>query len=102
MDYQLHNTPVTNVEFHDAEVGATVVCMLEAPDVLMPILKKKHSVLRGALRSNPIFRVGKKTAAVELSMLNAGAMFDIELPIVWNTLTGQVTESDTLWAYILN
>ena len=103
MDYQLHNAPVTTVEFHDAEVGNTVACTLESPEALQSILKKKkRPVLRGELRSNPIFRVGKKTSAIELSMLNAGTMFDIELPIVWNTLTGQVTESDTLWAYILD
>ena len=102
MDYQLHNTPVMTVEFHDGEVGNTVICTLESPQVLGTILQKKRSVLRGELRSNPIFRLGKKTPAVELSMLNAGAMFDIELPVAWNTLTGQVTESDTLWAYILD
>ena len=102
MDYQLHSSPVAAVEFHDAELGNTVVCTLEAPEVLIPMLKKKSSVLRGELRSNPIFRVSKKTTAVELSMLNAGTMFDVELPIAWNTLTGQVTESETLWAYILN
>jgi len=102
MDYQLHNTPVSTVEFHDAEVGNTVVCTLESPDTLMPILKKKRPVLRGELRANPVFRIGKKTPAIELSMLNAGSMFDIEMPIVWNTLTGQITESDTLWAYILD
>ena len=102
MDYQLHNTPVMTVAFHDGEVGNTVICTLESPQVLGTILQKKRSVLRGELRSNPIFRLGKKTPAVELSMLNAGAMFDIELPVAWNTLTGQVTESDTLWAYILD
>ena len=102
MDYQLHNSPVTTVEFHDAEVGTTVVCTLESPDVLIPMLRKKRSVLRGELRSNPIFHVNKKTLAIELSLLNAGAMFDIELPVAWNILTGQITQSDTLWAYIVN
>lgn len=102
MDYQFHNSPVATVEFHDAALGRTVVCTLEAPEVLIPMLKKKSSVLRGELRSNPICRVGKKTPAVELSMLNAGSMFDIELPIAWNALTGQSTESETLWAYTLN
>lgn len=102
MDYQLHQAPVTTVEFHDAEAGNTVICTLEPPDTLLPILKKKRPVLRGELRSNPAFRVGRKTPAVELSMLNAGSMFDIELPVAWNSLTGQITESDTLWAYILD
>jgi len=35
-------------------------------------------------------------------MLNAGTVFDMELPVAWNMLTGQATEADTLWAYILN
>jgi hypothetical protein len=102
MDYQLHTSPVTTVAFHDGEVGNTVICTLESPEVLISMLRKKRPSLRGELRSNPIFRVSKKTPAVELSMLNAGAMFDVELPIAWNTLTGQVIESDTLWAYILD
>lgn len=102
MDYQLYNAPVTTVEFHVAELGYTVICTLESPDVLIPMLRKKSSVLRGELRSNPIFRVGKKTPAVELSLLNAGTLFDVELPVAWNMLTGQATASDTLWAYMLN
>ena len=102
MDYQIHNSPVNTVEFHDAEVGQTIICTLESPEALKTILKNKRAVLRGELRSNPVFRVSKKTPAVELSMLNAGVMFDVELPIAWNTLTGQATEADTLWAYILD
>ena len=101
MDYQIHNSPVNTVEFHDTEVGKTIVCTLESPDVLKAILKKRP-VLRGELRPNPIFRVGRKTPAVELSMLNAGVMFDVELPIAWTTLTGQATQAETLWAYILD
>jgi hypothetical protein len=102
MDYQLHESPVPTVEFHDAEVGTTVICTIESPAVLLPMLKQKRSALRGELRSNPAFQITRKTPAIELSMLNAGALFDIELPVAWNTLTGQVTDSDTLWAYILN
>jgi hypothetical protein len=102
MDYQLHTAPITTIEFQDLELGKTVICTLESPDVLIPMLRKKSSGLRGELRTNPVFRVSKKTTAIELSMLNAGSMFDIELTIVWNTLTGQATESDVLWMYILN
>lgn len=100
MDYQIHSDPVPAVEFHDGT--SIVVCTLEAPAVLIPMLRKKRSSLRGELRSNPLFRVGRKTTAVELSMLNAGAMFDIELPVAWDALTAQLTESDTVWAYILS
>ena len=102
MDYQLHTSPVTTIEFHDAEIGNTVICTLEPPATILPQLKKKRSVLKGELRSNPLFRISRKTPAVELSMLNAGAMFDLELPEAWKALTDQITQADTLWAYILD
>lgn len=101
IDYQLHNTPVTTVEFRDTESSATVVLALESPNVLMTLLKKKNSAIRGKLSSNPLLSIGRQTPAVELSILNAGMMFDVELPIAWNTLTGQATQTDAVWAYIL-
>jgi hypothetical protein len=102
LDHHVHHTPLTAVEFHDAEAGVTVVCALESPAIVRAALRRNRPVLRGEVRSNPLFRVSKKTLAVELSVLNAGTMFDVELPVAWNGLTGQSTESDTLWAYILS
>jgi hypothetical protein len=102
LDYQLHHAPVPTIEYHDTEMDGTVICSLESPQTLLPILRKKGSSLRGELRTNPIFHVGKKTPAIELSLLNAGTMFDVELPVVWSKLTGQVSESQTLWLYILS
>lgn len=40
------------------------------------------------LSANPVFRAGRSTSALEMSMLTAGAMFDVELPIAWSQLTG--------------
>lgn len=100
LDYQIHSDPISAVEFHDGR--NTIVCTIESPGVLLPMLRKKRSALRGELRSNPIFRLNRKTPAVELSMLNAGSMFDIEAPVAWNTMTAQQSETDTLWVYILS
>jgi hypothetical protein len=102
MDYYKHESPVVSVEFLDASTGNMVVCALESPEEVKTILKKKRPTIAGDLRTNPIFRLGKKTHVVELSMLNAGMMFDIELPAAWNMLTGRHTTSETLWAYILD
>lgn len=102
MDYQLHSDPIPAVEFRDDTQGTTIVCALESPSTLLSLLKTKRSPLRGQLRSNPLFHVSKRTPAAELSALNAGMMFDIELPVAWNSLTGQKMEIDTLWAYILD
>ena len=41
LDYQLHSAPVATVEVHDRDTGATVVCTLESPEILVPLLKKK-------------------------------------------------------------
>jgi len=101
MDCQVHQVPVAAVEFRETESGATIVFALEAPQVLIPMLKKKHSAIRGNLGSNPLLRVGKKTPVVELSILNAGMMFDIELPVAWSSFTGQATQADVVWAYII-
>jgi hypothetical protein len=102
MDYQVHNTPIVSVEFHDVETDATIVCGLESPEVLMKALKKKRPRPWGEVHTNPLYQLGKRTSAVELSLLNAGPVFDMELPIAWNMLTGQITECDTLWAFILS
>lgn len=102
MDCQIHNSPVHAIEFHDGEAGKTVVCVLETPETLAALLKRRRTVIRGDLRPNPVFRIKKKTPFFELSILNAGALFDLELPIAWRTLTSEVTDSDILWAYIVD
>jgi hypothetical protein len=102
MDFYKHEYPVVSVEFLDASTGNMVVCALESPDEVKTILKKKRPTIAGDLRTNPIFRLGKKTPAVELSLLNAGMLFDLELPVAWDVLTGRTTEATTLWAYILD
>jgi hypothetical protein len=101
IDYQVYQSPVTAVEINDAEGGATLVCTLESPVALFPRLDRKRSALRTEIRSSPLFRIAKRTPAVELSILNAGSMFDVELPVAWSILTGESTEFDTLWVYIL-
>lgn len=102
MDFYKHESPVASVEFLDASTGSTVVCALESPQEMKKILKKKRPTIAGDLRTNPIFRLGRKTPAVELSMLNAGMSFDLELPVAWDALTARKTETGTLWVYILD
>jgi hypothetical protein len=102
LDIQKHETPVHTVEMHDGETGKTLLCVIETPETIVNLLKRRKSVIRGDLRSNPLFRVGKKTPVVELSMLNAGLLFDVELPVAWKMLTDDVTESGSLWAYIVD
>lgn len=102
MDFYKHESPLVSVEFLDASTGHTVVCALETPEEVKAILKRKRPTIAGDLRTNPIFKLGRKTSAIELSLLNAGVLFDLELPVAWEKLTGQHASSETLWAYILD
>lgn len=102
LDYYRHESPIVSIEFHDAFSGNTVVCAFESPAEVKQILKKKRPTIAGDLRVNPIFRFGKKTPTIELSLLNAGMLFDLELPVAWDALTGRQTEAGTLWAYVLD
>jgi hypothetical protein len=102
LDFYKHEAPFVSIEFHEGLTGKTVICALESPDEVRTILKQKRPTIAGDLRTNPIFKLGKKTPVVELSLLNAGMLFDLELPVAWDTITGRKTESGTLWAYILD
>jgi len=98
-DFQIHHEPVKTIEFQDGETGETVVCTLEAPSILKEIMKQKSRAFKGELKTNPVFWIGKKVQHVEFSMLTAGSMFDLELPVVWKRLFGDATETDVLWGY---
>jgi len=41
------------------------------------------------------------TQQYEVSVINAGMFFDLELPLAWKTLAGrQLEQIDRLWLYI--
>jgi len=61
-----------------------------------------HARLAQIAVNNPLFSLPRGTRQFEISVLNGGMLFDLELPLAWKGLTGQQVEQiDRLWLYIL-
>jgi hypothetical protein len=62
--------------------------------------RDKHSRLSKCIQQNPLFSLPRKTTAYEVSVLNCGILFDLELPLAWKGLTDQRVEwMDLMWMY---
>ena len=71
-----------------------------SPSDIRRIKSGKQNRLSQFAGNNPLFFLPKGVNAHELSALNAGHFFDLELALAWNQLTGQSLElCDHLWIY---
>jgi len=60
----------------------------------------KRSRLSGIGEANPLLSLPQKVAIYELSILNAGIIFDLELQLAWKELTGQRADQlEKIWMY---
>ena len=76
--------------------------------VLTPLspaaLRQRNQVNRARLAqvavNNPLLSLPRGTQQHEISVLNGGMLFDLELPLAWKALTAQQVEHiDCLWIY---
>ncbi len=66
------------------------------------IKRGKQNRLSQFVGQNPLLNLSKMVTVHELSILNAGHLFDLELTLVWKALTGQEIGSvNNLWIYII-
>jgi hypothetical protein len=72
------------------------------PGILMKMCNKTRSH-RGLLNEAPelLGKQPKSAEAYELSTLNAGVFFDVELSQVWQQLAGAKLETERLWMYVV-
>ena len=87
------------IEVETSEGSLLVFSPLE-PEVFRRICgnSRDHSGLLNE-GSNILGKRPHKSEAYELSALNAGIFFDVELNQVWKRLTGAGLEADRLWMY---
>ena len=72
-----------------------------SPADLQKIKMIKNNRLVQLSDHNPLWSMQKNTEVHELSALNGGILFDLELPIAWKKLGGQeIWQSNRLWMYI--
>ena len=92
---------VTCILCHDQFSGTDMVFTTLSPDGVKKVGQQKKNRLSQVSDRHPLGPWRKGTEVLELTILNAGLVFDLELPIVWKELVGQETPSDKLFLYIL-
>jgi len=71
-----------------------------SPADIRRIKSSKQNRLSQFASHNPLLLLPKGVNVHELSVLNGGHLFDLELTLVWKALTGQNLElSNRLWVY---
>lgn len=82
--------------------GGRVVITPLSPAILRQKAQGNHTRLAQVAVHNPLLSLPRGTRKNEISVLNGGMLFDLELPLAWKALTGQQAEHmDRLWLYIL-
>lgn len=72
-----------------------------SPTDLRKIKSNKHNRLAQFAGHNPLLSLPRDVKVFEISILNGGLLFDIELPLVWKSLTGHTMDGrDRLWVFM--
>jgi hypothetical protein len=90
------------VSFLDSESGQKMIFTLLPPDHIKKLSRKRHNSKANRLSAvHPLLSVHREMDVVELNILNGGLLLDLELPAAWQGLTGQTTNADRLWMYMV-
>ena len=63
--------------------------------------KERKSQLLQYANNNPLMSLPRGTDVYEITTLNAGLLFGLELPLAWKSLSGQEIRQTRIWLYIL-
>ena len=70
---------------------------------LRRLKNNKKSRLTKHVNANPLLSLPPSVRVFELSVLNSGILFDLELQIAWRELTGQIDGLfDHVWMYMIS
>ena len=82
--------------------GGKVIFSPLSPDEIRKVKRSRHSRLSQYADRNPLLSFPRGISAYEISVLNSGIMFDLELPLAWKGLTGNnIDEMGIMWMYII-
>lgn len=78
-----------------------VVFSNTSPDELRRLKRSRNGKLSKYANNNPLFSLSSHATAYEISVLNGGVFFDLELPKAWKALTGKTLNSiECIWMYV--
>ena len=89
------------VSFVDHYSGETLVFSLLSPKALRKLSKAKRSELSKRTSQHPLIPWRKGITSFEMTILNAGIRFDLELPIAWQAITKEQVNNENLWVYVI-
>lgn len=96
---EVFDTPQTLV--CTAKDGRKVAFSPTSPDEICRIKQSRKSKLAKIGNTNPLLSLPHKAEIMELTMLNAGVVFDLEYPIAWKLLSGlDGNSAERLWGYL--
>jgi len=85
------------------EGGGKVVFSTLSPREIQRIRRRKRSQLSQYTDRNLLLSMSLESITYELTALNSGILFDLELPLAWNGLTGQKVEKmERMWIYMVS
>ena len=74
-----------------------------SPREIRQMNRNKHSRLSQYSDRNPLQSVPRRAETFELSVLNSGILFDLELPLAWKSLTNyEIGKVERLWVYMFD
>lgn len=86
-----------------ADGNGKVVFSPHSPGEIRRTNRDRHSRLSQFSERNPLLSLPRSATAFEISVLNGGILFDLELPFAWKGLTGQEAEQmDKMWMYVIS
>lgn len=95
---EVFDTPQTLVCMD--ENSQRVLVSLASPADIRRMKQERKSKLLGVSNDHPLFNLPQKVEQVNISILNGGILFDLELPVAWELLSGmKITGIDKVWVY---
>jgi hypothetical protein len=82
--------------------GGTVLFSTMGPDEIRKMKRARSNPLFHFAGRNPLASLPAKASSYPSSVLNAGMLFDLELPLAWKQLANQdLDRTQRLWMYVL-
>jgi hypothetical protein len=82
--------------------GSSVVFTPLSPAAIRHEVRTHQARLAQIAVDNPLYSLPRGARHYEISVLNSGLLFDLELPLAWKALIGQqVDHMERLWIYFL-
>ena len=97
---EVFDTPQTLVCMD--ENSQRVAISLASPTDVRRMKRERKNKLVGVSNGHPLLNLPQRVEQVEISILNGGILFDLELPVAWEMLSGmKITGIDKVWVHRL-